>query len=577
MKYDLLTALDSTRTLEEIIFNNRGIKKEEIDKYKNPVRSFLLDYELLNNITLAASKLLYHINNGSKIYVQVDSDCDGYTSSATLLNWIYRFNKDCFVDYGLHDGKEHGLDKDFIDDLLQSNYKLVIIPDAGSNQFDIHEVLYNNGIDCIVLDHHQSPSVSSFALIVNPQLDNYPNKNLSGAGVVYKFCQALDALTGNNYADDLLDVVSLGMIADMMDTRNLEMRYILKQGLSNIKNTFLKALIEKQSFSMRNEVNPTTIGFYIAPLINATVRAGSREEKLFIFQSFLDRFAEEKVLSKKRGAKDQQELMVVESLRILTNIRARQNKMRDSALEKIEHKIEEEKLYENKIMPIVISKDEEIDKNISGLIANKLMGKYKKPVLILREKGDGYLEGSARGYEKSELIDFKSFLLNSNLVEYAEGHPNAFGVKISSLNLPKLVDYSNECLKNVDFSQKFLVDFIFSPSTLDEATIIKLSSLNFLWSKGFEEPVFLIENLKIKKESIFLMSPEKNPTLKIEFKKISMIKFNCSEEEYKNLTSSALVSLNVIGRFSINEWQGEISPQVLIEDYEIKEFQKYYF
>jgi len=65
---------------------------------------------------------------------------------------------------------------------------LVIVPDAGSNDIAEHKKLRDRGIEVLVLDHHELESANSIACIVNNQLGDYPNKSLSGAGVVFKFC-----------------------------------------------------------------------------------------------------------------------------------------------------------------------------------------------------------------------------------------------------------------------------------------------------------------------------------------------------------------------------------------------------
>lgn len=97
--------------------------------------------------------------------MQIDSDCDGYTSSALLLNYIYaRFpsaiNK---FYYNFHSGKTHGIDIESI----QPGTTLVVVPDASSNEYEIHKKLSDKGIDVIVLDHHQAERESEYACVVN--------------------------------------------------------------------------------------------------------------------------------------------------------------------------------------------------------------------------------------------------------------------------------------------------------------------------------------------------------------------------------------------------------------------------
>ena len=106
------------------------------------------------------------------------------------------------------------------------------------------------------------------AFVVNNQISpNYKNKELTGAGVTYQFCRYLDQINGTNYVEDLIDLAALGICGDMGSVLELENRYFMKTGFNNIKNKFFKALVEKQDYSMGSVVNPTTVAFYIVPLI----------------------------------------------------------------------------------------------------------------------------------------------------------------------------------------------------------------------------------------------------------------------------------------------------------------------
>ena len=159
-----------------------------------------------------------HIKNNDKIFIQVDSDCDGFTSSAILINYLnclFPHFVQTNISYRLHEGKQHGV----ILDTVPEGTKLVIIPDAGSNQFEEHAALRDRGIDVLVIDHHEAEKYSDNALIVNNQMCEYPNKTLSGAGVVYKFCSNIDMLMNTHYAELFLDLVGLGIVADVMDLR----------------------------------------------------------------------------------------------------------------------------------------------------------------------------------------------------------------------------------------------------------------------------------------------------------------------------------------------------------------------
>lgn len=578
MKYSLISNPNENLTVIQQILVNRGIPLNKINSYLKTSDSCLNAPEELDSIEVAAYVFLKHLRGGKKIYIQVDSDCDGYTSSALLLNWIYRYSPQSLehISFGLHPGKEHGLSESFVDSLERGQYDLIIVPDAGSNQFDIHEKLLDKNITCIVLDHHEASERSRYAIVVNPQLDNYPNKQISGVGVVYKFCKYLDSAVDTDIAEDLLDLVSLGMIADMVDMREIETKHLINKGLLNIKNPFIKALCEKQAYSMRDVIIPISIGFYIAPLINAVIRVGTEEEKEGMFKAFLEFYAYQEEASTKRGAKfGDTETVVDKAVRQSTNIKNRQGKLRDTGMLEIVKIIEEQELHKNQA--IIVEAPESLDKNLSGLIANQLMYKYQKPVLLLRPTKEGMLQGSARGYEKSELSDLKSFLLKSNLVEYAEGHGNAFGAGLKKENLSNLTNYFNFELKDLDFSARYLVDFVFEANNLCLSDLLEIANLKHLWGKGLDESMIAIRGLKVTKDKLILMSANQNPTLKIQEGELSFIKFKSSQEELESLLSDGYVELDIIGKCSINEWNGVFSPQILIEDYSIVSTKTWYF
>lgn len=137
--------------------------------------------------------LIKHLNANGKVFIQVDSDCDGYTSSAVLLNYLHSWIPSIVeknFSYGFHSGKQHGINID----LIPEGTTLVIAPDSSSNDYDIHKELSKRGIDVLVIDHHEADKISEFACVVNNQLCDYPTKSLSGVGMVYKVCQYLDSL-----------------------------------------------------------------------------------------------------------------------------------------------------------------------------------------------------------------------------------------------------------------------------------------------------------------------------------------------------------------------------------------------
>lgn len=250
-----------------------------------------------------AKMLANCIRNNKPLFLQVDSDCDGFTSAAVFLNYLNRLFPSFVqnnVKYRLHEGKQHGL----IPDTIPSETGLVVAPDSSSNDYEVHEFLHETlGIDVLVLDHHEADRLSPHACVINNQLCDYPTKSLSGVGVVYKFCSYLDELMNVDYADDLLDLTALGIIADMMDMRDLETRHIITRGIENINNPFFKTMVEKNAYSLGDTITPTGVAFYVAPYVNATIRMGTHEEKVLLFESMLEYKAYELIPSTKRGCK----------------------------------------------------------------------------------------------------------------------------------------------------------------------------------------------------------------------------------------------------------------------------------
>lgn len=578
MKYKLIAKPNKNYSPMQQILVNRGIDVKDIEHYLKTSDADILNPDLLDNMEEGVKRLVSAIKNQEKMFLIVDCDADGFTASAALVNYIYKVFPSAMdlLSIQLHEGKEHGIEEKWLEEIVANEYKLVICPDASSNDYNQHKFLKDNGIDVLVLDHHDAEEVSENAIIINNQLSDYPNKTLSGVGIVYKFCSKIDELMKIKEADTILDLVSLGMIADMMDMRNFETKHLIQKGLTRIENPFFKALVERQAYSIGETVTPIGVAFYIAPLINATIRVGTQNEKEVMFKAMLNHCAYDMIPSTKRGEKGKTEAVVVQAVRNATNVRNRQKKARDNGFEYVEQIIAANNLDKNKIIVVQVSED--LDKNLTGLIANQLMAKYQKPVLLVRETDEGLLQGSARGYDKSELKDLKSFLLESGFMEYAEGHAAAMGVGIYKDKVNALVDYSNTVLANYDFSACYDVDYEYMSNDFKAQDIIDIGSMKSLWGKGVDEAMVVIKGIKITSNNITLMSANKNPTIKITLQNgTSLIKFGASQSEFESLKSSGYTEIDVIGTCAINEWQGMITPQILIKDYEVVGKQDYYF
>lgn len=586
MEYILLNRPDPALTLVEQVFLNRGIKPEDIEGYLNPSESNVINATLLDNMDEGVAMLIKHISNNDKIFLLVDVDCDGYTSAAALLNYLFQlfpYYVENNVYYYSNPGKMHGIQPADVPE----DVKLVICPDSSSNSYEELENLAVRGIDVLILDHHEAEYYSEHACVINNQMsENYENKTLSGVGVVYKFCSRIDELLGCNHSDHILDLTAIGMIGDMMDIRNLETKYLIEKGLSNLENIFLKRMRVAQDYpiSRHGAFDPYAVSFFIVPPINATIRVGTTEEKKILFEAMLDFKALNQIPSTKRGCKGQYEAVVDQAVRNCTNIRNRQQKERDKGVEILEKIIQEKNLLDNKVLAIKLSPTFAMEKTITGLMANQLMAKYQRPVLLLNQvmNEGGWIswEGSARGYAESSLTDFRQFLLDSPYGMYAQGHANAFGFGIQDCEFEEFIAYCNEQLKDLSTTPCHRVDMIYQGANFPKKGILKVAELKSVWGQNIPEPMIAIEHINITDKNIQLLSPDKNPTLKITLSNgVELIKFGSSQEEYESLIpeDNGCITINIVATCGSNTWGGQVTPQLAVKDYEIVNAQKYYF
>lgn len=367
-------------------------------------------------------------------------------------------------------------------DFIQSNdFKLILIPDAASNDYSYHTELKEQGRTVIILDHHEAEYEPTDAICINNQLSDYPNKDLSGAGVAWQFCRYLDTLTDGDNADQYIDLAALGNCGDMMSLKSIETKHIINKGFKNenIRNPFIYGMAEKNAYSLGNKITPMGAAFYIVPFVNSMVRSGTLEEKKLLFNSMLKTKAFEIIPSNKRGHKlGETEKLVEQALRTAVNVKSRQTRAQDAGMELVEGQIKTNNLMEHKVL-IFLLQPGQIDPNIAGLIANKIMAKYQRPVLMLTNR-DGMYQGSARGYSKSGIENFKDICQETGLVEYAQGHQNAFGLGIKAEHIQKFVELTDEALKNMESEPLYYVDYIFKGVDVQPDAILDIANLNDL-------------------------------------------------------------------------------------------------
>ena len=591
MNYHVLKN-QSTSTVENILLN-RGIKKSDIQHYLHTT-----DNDINNYLSFGVEDIVAGINlvkdaikNNKSMLVVVDADCDGYTSAALWINYFYLAFGDYYsnIHYFIHSGKQHGLN-DCVEEA--EKYDVIILPDSSSNDYIYHKRLKDLGKQILIMDHHEAEKKSEYAIVINNQLSDYPNKDLSGVGVTWQFCRALDDTFCTSYADRLLDLVALGDTADMMSLKSIETKHLIWKGFKreNIKNPFIYDMIDKNNFSLNKadyksynglDITPMGAAFFIAPFVNAMVRSGTQEEKEILFKSMLISEAFKEVSSTKRGHKiGDKERIVDQALRICTNVKNRQTKAQDNGVAILEKMIKEHNLLEDKVLLFLLEPGQ-IDKNVAGLVANKIMAKYQRPVCVLTKvtkDGEVSYQGSARGYDAGGVNNFKDICTESKVVMYAEGHQSAFGLgipfcypgaeEVQGEELYLFRDYTNEVLKDMSDKPIYAVDYEFNGKEDNEpTTIIEIAEMNDFWGKDLDRPHVLVK-FRMSDARFAVM---KSNTLKFTLpNNISIIKFGGTDEEIQELENNLDIEITAICKCNENEWGGYVSAQLILEDYEIQ-------
>jgi single-stranded-DNA-specific exonuclease len=539
MKYKLI-GNNYTFSPVETVLENRNITKDLF----NLDKSVIEDYNNYDNMQEGIELLLKHLENNSKIVTIGDCDVDGMTSFSIFYNRIKESFPNANIELKIHTNKQHGLSEDII---IEDVTNLVVLTDSSSNDFIQHKELKDKGIDVLIIDHHDcDDGYSKDAVVINNQLSkSVTNKNLAGAGVVYKFIKALDDYLFEDKSSKYKDLVALGNVADMMDLHELETRYFVYEGVKEINNLFIKALMEVNEYDLEGKYNIDKIGWVIAPKLNGTIRSGTQEEKMKMYQAFVS---------------DDYEFCL-EIAKMCKNVKTRQDNAVKSALKKIEPKIniaEGDKC-------IILDVGKALNQSHTGLVAQKIEDKYKLPTLLYRSVEDkkDIIGGSFRGIDnisKNTRLD----ILNSELVIFSEGHAQAGGYQLKKDNLNKLKDYLNDLYKDKEIvdSKEYLVDFILDESEIDEYIVNELALLENEFGNKIDAPLIAFENVELN-----IVANDIKRTRIVFF--VNGIKFNKKfpTNVLKEQLLNQSLKANIIGKCTMDTYNN--TGQIEIIDFEI--------
>ncbi len=549
---------NKNNNLIEGILNKYGLTKEMLD---NPTSKCAKGY---NNMELGLTTILEIIREGKIIGILTDDDCDGFTSSVVMNNYLERLGVKPLIFF--HEGKKHGLTEDVIIDINSKNIDLLIMPDAGSSDAMFDRL--NNNIKVIVLDHHLfNGEVPDNVIRINNQdiLNEESNPNLTGVGMVYRFIQNLDMLLATNYSDEDVDLVALGQIGDSSDISNAEIRFIVNKGLHNINNKFILTIL-KDRLERKEKITPRDLSFEVIPYINAVARIGSKEEKINLYKGLKQSPSFEEYETKKRRKKnrstgkfeyiDYKYTGYDKLYQELILIKKRQNTIIDDTLKQTIVSVEKDG-------GVVLAKMEEGEnRGLTGLIANKMTTIFNKPTILLLPNEEGGYTGSIRGKE-TVVKNLKDWCESTNTFNWVQGHENAAGCSIDEDKIDELIEKTKE----IETVKTLEVDYLGNNIT---KKIIKevYDNRRYFGGKvaypkvGIKNKTFLKRNIQMRGEKTLVLYDERE--------EIDYIIFNITEELKRDLSKGfgATITVDIFGEPSVNYFRGRQNYQIVVNKIE---------
>lgn len=556
-KFNCLCVSDTPATLYSNVLNNRKLTEKQIEELLNADEEQIHDYHLLNNINEAIEILHKAVEEEKVITLVVDCDVDGMTSTGIL----YQFLQDIYPKYEekvhvlFHEGKQHGFSYDLE---IPKDTDLMLMADAGTNDVEQQRKFLDEkiGREIIILDHH--PKADDIELleevcIVNPQLDDYPNKFLSGAGVVYKFIEAY----GEKYRiiyDIYKDLAGLGNLADVMDSRSIETRAFFNYitDYDNIYNKYLKTMIDNNKYE---DLSLKFLAWNVVPQLNAVMRIGTQEQKKEVFYALVSRDDE----------------VIAKGIKTAKSCKSKQDRDKKKIVALCEELIEKENLNEYGII-MVNTTDIKGETNLNGLVAQIISEEYNKPTLVY-SMVNGEFVGSGRNNNSKMIKSFRDWCNDTGLFSLAQGHDNAFGVKLSIENEKRLRELIAKEWHNFDNGERTIfVDGIIDYSKLDYNEALKIASLEPLWATSLREPTFFIRNVNCNTRDI-TRKGSRNNVLSFNIGTFSFFKNFLSKDFYNDITlgygessEDIDVCVDFLVKFKLNTYNGITKPQLEIVD-----------
>lgn len=471
----------------DALMESRGIFNP--DEFMNPQEDDMIPFSEMHGLDEGCQIVLDTIENGGNFIVHWDTDQDGCSSGAIMTRYLLNYTDK--VSTLINDGKKHGVE-DFNLKLLDNNTTLIVV-DSLNNDPCVYEKILDTGAKLLVLDHHLIDDTlrnANLPFCLISSANDYPNPALSGAGVVFKFCQYIDSVTWNDYADEYWDLAAAGIIADMCDVseQSPENRYICHMGFNNQKNLAISKINGSFGFDSK------AVSFGLAPLVNAANRMNENDKTMRLFLS-----------------DDAKEVNTL--IRELKKCREKQN---DLVAEQMQDLISQgDKQINNKCMYFFI----EVDGEVAGLIGNKLLEKYQKPLFVLRKNEEEYT-GSMRAVSVNNFAQ----IVNDTGIGRCMGHELAAGAFIPIDRFDEFKSKIEDVLRDVEFKQSIDIDIQLNEEQITDTLIRSIKNINKISGAGFPSITVMIG--EVSDYEIGDMSNGKH--LKIMTPNVTFIKWNFS-------------------------------------------------
>ncbi len=504
----------------------------------------LSDPFLIKDMQVAADTINNAIDEGLRICIYGDYDCDGIMATAILYSFMLEAGAD--VMYYIPERSEgYGLNMNSVDKLADEGINLIVTVDNGISAIAEAEHIYERGMKLVVTDHHQQGEFLPKAeAVVDPHRHDCfsPFKFSCGAVIALKLVAAMD---GGDYTMALEQFGDLAAIATVADIVSLtgENRFIVSYGLERINNTDRPALIALKQVSgiAEKKIDSRSIGFTLSPRINASGRFGSPSTALQLFLS-----------------EDEQDAMNI-------------------ALE-LDRLNSERKIEENKIISEIY---EMIDSNpmllrgrtiilcgknwhhgVIGIVASRILEQFGKPCFIVSED-NGEMRGSARSFGEFSVFS----ALNSaseSLVKFG-GHPGAGGFTIKNGEIDRFIQLVERYA--FEMHREMPVYTITADSVINasDITLKNIEGLKVLepFGEDNEKPVFYIENAHINDKIPVSDGAHTKLKFRLEGMNFEAMMFRTSPY---NVPVRAGDYCDMIVSLDINEFRGNVNPSIIISE-----------